>query len=81
MERIGRSGACMVWRDIGPGYWAPVGVWLIRETIREAMKRKPTAFDTLSEAVRHVSQRVSSPDAINESWFVNRGRQTTLDVF
>ena len=81
MERIGRSGACMVWRDIGPGYWAPVGVWLIRETIREAMKRKPTAFDTLSEAVRHVSQRVSSPDGINESWFVNRGRQTTLDVF
>jgi hypothetical protein len=81
MEAIGRSGACMVWRDIGPGYWAPVGVWLIRETVREAMKCKPTVFDTLSEAISCVSSRVSSPEAAMQSWFANRGRQATLDVF
>jgi len=81
METIGRSGACMVWRDIGPGYWAPVGVWLIRETVRDAMKRKPTVFDTMSEAISYVAPRVSSPEAARKSWFANRGRQTTLDVF
>ena len=81
MEAIGRSGACMIWRDIGPGYWAPVGVWLIRETVREAMRRKPTFFDTLSEAISYVSPRVSSPEEARRCWFANRRRQTTLDVF
>ena len=81
MEDIGRSGSCMVWRDIGPGYWAPVGVWLIRETVRNAMKSKPTIFDTLSEAVSYLAARVSSPEDAKRSWFANRGRQTTLDSF
>lgn len=81
METIGRSGSCMVWRDIGPGYWAPVGVWLIRETVRNAMKGKPTVFDTLEEAVSYLGQRVSSPEEAKRSWFANRGRQTTLDAF
>ena len=81
MEHIGRSGSCMVWRDIGPGYWAPVGVWLIRETVRNAMKSKPTVFDTLEEAVSYLAPRVSSPDEAKRSWFATRGRQTTLDSF
>jgi len=81
MEAIGRSGSCMVWRDIGPGYWAPVGVWLIRETLRNAMKGKPTVFDTLAEAVSYLGQRVSSPEEAKRSWFANRGRQTTLEAF
>lgn len=81
MEAVGRSGSCMVWRDIGPGYWAPVGVWLIRETVRNAMKSKATVFDTLAEAVSYLAPRVSSPEEAKRSWFANRGRQTTLDVF
>ena len=51
LESIGRSGACLVWRDIGPGYWAPVGVWLIRETVRDALKGKGRKFDSVDEAV------------------------------
>lgn len=81
MEAVGRSGSCMVWRDIGPGYWAPVGVWLIRETVRNAMKSKATVFDTLAEAISYLAPRVSSPEEAKRSWFANRGRQTTLDVF
>ena len=81
MEAVGRSGSCMVWRDIGPGYWAPVGVWLIRETVRNAMKSKATVFDTLAEAISYLAPRVSYPEEAKRSWFANRGRQTTLDVF
>ncbi len=80
-ERIGRSGACLVWRDIGPGYWAPVGVWLIRETAREAMKSTPRVFDSIGDAISYVAPRVSYPDWLRGSWFVNRGRQTRLDSF
>ncbi len=81
LESIGRSGSCLVWRDIGEGYWAPVGVWLIREAVREAMRRAPREFDSTREAVAYVAPRVSAPDDLRESWFVNRGRQARLDCF
>jgi len=81
LESIGRSGACLVWRDIGPGYWAPVGVWLIRETVRDALKGKGRKFDSVDEAVRFISSRVSSPEELGKSWFVNRGIQTRIDSF
>lgn len=81
MLSVGRSGACLIWRDIGEGYWAPVGVWLIRETVREAMKQTPKQFDSLKEAVDYVGPRVSSSDDLRNSWFVKRGQQTRLDSF
>ena len=81
MNSVGRSGACLVWRDIGPGYWAPVGVWLIRETVREAMRSSPKEFDTLEQAIQYVAPRVSAPDDLRNSWFVKRGRQMRLDTF
>ncbi|MFL2493877.1 MAG: hypothetical protein ACJ0HH_03910 [Candidatus Thalassarchaeum sp.] len=81
MDSIRRSGACMVWRDIGPGYWAPVGVWLIRETVRKAMSGSLKEFDTLEQAIEYVAPRVSAPDDLRNSWFVKRGRQMRLDAF
>jgi hypothetical protein len=81
MLSVGRSGACLIWRDIGEGYWAPVGVWLIRETVREAMKQTPKQFDSLKEAVDYVGPRVSASDDLRNSWFVKRGQQTRLDSF
>ena len=81
MLSVGRSGACLIWRDIGEGYWAPVGVWLIRETVREAMKQAPKQFDSLKEAVDYVGPRVSASDDLRNSWFVKREQQTRLDSF
>ncbi len=81
MDSIGRSGACLIWRDIGPEYWAPVGVWLIRETVRQAMKNGPKEFDNLGQAIQYVAPRVSVPDDLRNSWFVKRGRQMRLDAF
>ncbi len=81
MLSVGRSGACLIWRDIGEGYWAPVGVWLIRETVREAMKQTPKQFDSLKEAVDYVGPRVSASDDLRNSWFVKRDQQTRLDSF
>ena len=76
-----RSGACLIWRAIGPEYWAPVGVWLIRETVREALRGTAKEFDTLEKAIEYVAPRVSAPDDLRNSWFVKRGRQMRLDAF
>lgn len=77
----GRSGACLIWRDIGPGYWAPVGVWLIREAMRDAMNNPGRQFDSLGEAVGFVSERISNPEALRDSWFVKRSRQSRLSEY
>lgn len=77
----GRSGACLIWRDIGPGYWAPVGVWLIREAMRDAMNNPSRQFDSLGEAVGFVSERISNPEALRDSWFVKRSRQSRLSEY
>lgn len=77
----GRSGACLVWRDIGPGYWAPVGVWLIREAMREAMGNPGRQFDSLAEAIEFVAQRISNPEALRDSWFLKRTRQSRLSEY
>jgi len=81
MDSMRRSGACLIWRDIGPGYWAPVGVWMIRETVREAMRRSPRQFDSLKQAIDYVAPRVSASDDLRNSWFAKRGHQTRLDSF
>lgn len=79
LERRRKSAASLVWRDIGAGYWAPVGVWLIRETMREAMKTTPLIFDSVSEAVMHLSTMVSSPEKLQNAWFTQRSKQTRIN--
>ena len=74
-----RRAAALVWRDIGPGYWAPVGVWLIRETVRRAMASPPRRFEDLAAAVAFVGPRISDAVSLERSWFVTRPRQARLD--
>ncbi|HJJ70694.1 MAG TPA: hypothetical protein O0X56_03415, partial [Methanocorpusculum sp.] len=38
-------------RDISGEYWAPLGVWVIREASHAALSKEPKRFGTLSEAV------------------------------
>ncbi len=51
MFRIGRQATCVVVREIGPGYYAPVGNWQIREAIRRAFSSEPARFNDLDEAI------------------------------
>lgn len=46
-----RSASAIVLREIHPEYILPVGVWQIREGIREALRMNATKFDTLDMAL------------------------------
>jgi len=58
LVRIGRQSSILVFREITDKYWAPLGVWVIREGIREAMKCKPGTFPSIDDAVNHVTKSV-----------------------
>ena len=47
-----RKAAALALREIHPDYVMPVGVWQIREGIREAMKTEKSEFETFEEALK-----------------------------
>ena len=59
LDKIRKQAGILILREIQPEYAVPVGVWQIREAIREAMKQKPILTDTLDSAVSLSTKRMS----------------------
>jgi hypothetical protein len=56
-----RQATAVVLREAHPGYIMPVGVWQVRENVRNAMRQKPFNFNTLDEALKWVASRFQIP--------------------
>jgi hypothetical protein len=53
-----QSGVVIL-REIRPEYAIPVGVWQVREGIRQAMKKEPLTVDNFDDALNFASKRMS----------------------
>ena len=51
LSRRRRKAAALVLREIRPEYVMPLGVWQIREGVREALNKTPATFETLIDAI------------------------------
>jgi len=56
-----RQATVIVLRESHPGYIMPVGVWQVRENVRNAMRQKPFTFKTLNESLNFISSRFQIP--------------------
>ena len=56
-----RQAGVVVLREVHPGYIMPVGVWNVREAVREALKNKPQTFSDMRQALQHVSEKMEIP--------------------
>ena len=70
----------LIFREIRPEYTIPVGVWQVREGIREAMKQKPEMASNFNHALDLASAKTS---VSKKEWIVNgdiidRVRQKTI---
>ncbi|WP_337862134.1 hypothetical protein [Nitrososphaera sp.] len=64
LSRRRRSASALVLREIHPEYVMPVGVWQIREGVREAMKKRPArTFDSLDSAITFACSTMSQSKA------------------
>jgi len=61
LEKIKRQATVLIIREVLPSYYAPLGIWQMRETIRGAFKNKSEKFNSLDEALRKISTRLSTP--------------------
>ena len=56
-----RQATAIVLREARPGYIMPIGVWQVRENVRNAMRQKPYHFNTLEASLRFISGRFEIP--------------------
>ncbi len=61
LTNIRRQAAICIMREAHPGYIMPVGVWNVRENVRNALSKDPRRFDTLREALDYSSTRLAIP--------------------
>jgi len=82
LESVDRQATCLVIRHVSDAYWAPVGVWQIREGIRHAFDGEPATAETFHDAIDQLVDRlpVSLADLRRKSELV-AGIQSQLTDF
>jgi hypothetical protein len=57
LYKIKRQARILIFREVSPGYDVPLGVWVIRETVKNAMDlKKPLIIDNFDEALNQMSE-------------------------
>jgi hypothetical protein len=56
-----RQATVIVLREARPGYIMPIGVWQVRENVRNAMRQKPLRFKTLADSLKFVNGQFEIP--------------------
>lgn len=67
--RLRRQAKVLVLREIYEGFFAPIGVWFVRENVRKMFSSKPYRASSVWEAIEHVSRltRLSAEDWVRNS--------------
>jgi DNA repair protein NreA len=61
LAQQGRQAGVLAVREISESYWAPLGVWVVREVARAAMRSPPVRFASLNEALGEMERRIRTP--------------------
>ena len=61
LAKMRRQAGVVVFREIYEGYIMPVGVWEVRENVRQAFRNPCERFATLGEALENIASRLKIP--------------------
>ncbi len=61
LDGIQGQAKVVILREAHPGYIMPVGVWNVREHVREALRHEPVHLDSLQDALLYVSKMMDIP--------------------
>jgi len=59
LQKIKKQCGVMIFREIQPEYAVPVGVWQVREGLRQAMKKPPQETHSLNDAIELATKKMS----------------------
>ena len=72
--KIKKQAGILVLREIQPEYAVPVGVWQVREGIRQAMKQSPRSAENMNESLKLATKKMS----ISRNEWVREGKMLKL---
>ncbi len=58
LSKENRQAGAVILRETHPGYIMPVGVWNVREHVRDALRKEPKTFENLKDALFYISTRL-----------------------
>ncbi len=77
-----RQAKVLVYREITPEYKLPLGVWVIRETVRHAFNQKVLQFDDVEQALKYMENKTHVGEWFKNSKILyNLRHQKRLDEF
>jgi len=63
LEKERRQAGAVILREAHPGYVLPIGVWNVREHVRQTLKSPPKKYGTLKDAMLDISNFMDIPVA------------------
>jgi DNA repair protein NreA len=54
LKSVKRQATVLALRLVTDDYWAPLGVWVVREAVKKAMSNKPLEFASKEDMINHV---------------------------
>ncbi|MFH0817029.1 MAG: Nre family DNA repair protein [Candidatus Micrarchaeota archaeon] len=78
LDIMKRQARAVVFREIDEGYMLPMGVWVIRETVKKAFEKGGKKFATRDEALMDIASRLRIPmkTYFKESFILRQRRLT-----
>ncbi len=61
LYKMKRQARVVVFREVYEGYTIPLGVWQVRENVRNAFKHSPRKYETIGVALKDISSRLRLP--------------------
>ncbi len=61
LRKIKKQARVIIFREIYEGYLMPVGVWEVRENVRNAFKNKDRKFASLNDALKDIAKYLKVP--------------------
>jgi len=83
LDKIKRQAAVLIVREVRPEYYAPMGIWQLRETVRDAFNKPFERFEKTSDAIDRICSRMT----IGRKWIAksellkNLKEQTRIKQF
>jgi hypothetical protein len=70
LARVRRCARVIVIRSVSGDYWAPLGVWVVREAVRAAMRSEPLMVASLDEAMQAAGAFTGFPHLASNSTLI-----------
>ena len=75
LNKIKRQASVLILRKISDKYFIPLGVWVVRETVRGCFNKKAIKFKNLEDVIKYTRK---IPQWTEKSWLLRQLKQKTL---